>query len=52
MFLPRSELKGVGVVLVGNWVTHIGSLIVTDLKISIGATALAFLQGGAGTTAG
>ena len=52
LFLPRSELKGVGVVLVGNWVTLIGSLIVTGLEISIDATALAVLQEGAGTTAG
>ena len=53
MFLPKSGLKGVGVVLVGNWVTLLGSLIwVTDLDNSIDATALAVLCGGAGTTAG
>ena len=51
VFLPKSELKGLGVVIVGNCVTLIGSLIV-GLGISIGATALAVLRGGAGTTAG
>ena len=50
VFLPKSELKGLGVVVVGNCVTLIGSLIVV-LGISIGPTALAFLRGGAGTTA-
>ena len=53
VFLPKSELKSVGVVLVGNWVTLLGSLIlVTDLDNSIDAIALAVLRGGAGTTAG
>ena len=50
--LPKSELKGVGVLRVGNWVTLLGSLIlVIDLDNLIGATALAVLRGGAGTTA-
>ena len=44
VFLPKSELKGVGVVQVGNWVTLLGSVIlVIDLDNSIGATALAVL---------
>ena len=51
VFLPKSELKGLGVVIVGNCVTVIGSLIV-GLGISIGATALAVLREGAGRTAG
>ena len=51
MCLPKSKLKGV--IVVGKLVILVGSLgWVGNLEITVGATALAVLQEGAGTMMG